>query len=68
MAWRFRKSRSLGQHGKVNLTKKGVGFSFGIPGLRLSLGPDGRIRRTIGIPGTGLYCIDIIGRLFNRRR
>jgi len=71
MAWRFRRSKPIGQYGRVNFTKRGIGFSVGVPGFRLSLGPDRRIRRTISLPGTGLYAVDIIGdlnKLLGRRR
>ncbi len=63
MGWRFRRSKQLGKLLKLNLTKKGLGFSIGISGLRMSVAPDGVVRRSIGIPGTGLYCIDVIGKI-----
>ncbi|OQA29087.1 MAG: hypothetical protein BWY58_00068 [Chloroflexi bacterium ADurb.Bin344] len=37
-----------------NLSKTGGSFSFGIRGARITLGRTG-IRKTVGIPGTGLY-------------
>ncbi len=36
------------------MTKKGIGVSAGVPGFRLSFGADGKKRRTISLPGTGL--------------
>lgn len=37
-----------------NLSKTGGSFSFGVRGARVTLGRTG-IRKTVGIPGTGLY-------------
>ncbi|KAA6341047.1 hypothetical protein EZS27_011138 [termite gut metagenome] len=56
MAWRFRKSKNFGIF-RTTLTKKGVGGSVGIPGLRIGVSPDGRKYFSFGIPGTGLYYI-----------
>lgn len=61
MAWRFRKSISLGKFARISLSRSGVGFSVGVPGMRVSLGADGKIRRTTSIPGTGLRNTEIPG-------
>ena len=53
MAWRFRKSKSLGAGARLNVGKKSASVSFGVPGLRMSVGTKG-VTRTVGIPGTGL--------------
>lgn len=37
------------------MSRGGVGFSWGIPGLRISKGANGLTWISIGIPGTGLY-------------
>ncbi|HBC29707.1 MAG TPA: hypothetical protein DC024_00465 [Clostridiales bacterium] len=55
MALRFRRSKRLSKFGRINLSKTGVGFSFGIPGFRVGVNSKGKVRRTIGIPGTGVY-------------
>ena len=53
--WQWRKSKSLlGGLVRLNFTKRGLGVSVGVPGFRLSLGADGKKRRTLSIPGTGL--------------
>lgn len=52
MAFRFRKSKSLGPV-RLNVGKKSASVSLGVPGLRVSAGTRG-VHRTIGIPGTGL--------------
>ena len=53
MGFRFRKSINLGGGSRVNLSKRGVGFSVGTKGARYSVGPRGR-SWTFSIPGTGL--------------
>ncbi|NLY53200.1 MAG: DUF4236 domain-containing protein [Firmicutes bacterium] len=54
MGLRFRKSIRLGKGLRINLSKSGVGFSWGIPGFRITRTAKGRTRKTISIPGTGL--------------
>lgn len=54
MGLRFRKSINLGSGFKVNLSGSGVGFSWGVPGFRVSKGADGKVRQTVSLPGTGL--------------
>lgn len=54
MAFGFRKSLRLGKHGRVNVSKSGVGFSWGVPGLRFTKTARGQNRVTVSIPGTGL--------------
>lgn len=53
MGLRFRKSIKLG-NARINLSKSGIGYSYGIRGLRASVGPTGRTRTTASIPGTGI--------------
>lgn len=60
MSWQFRKSKSLGNGIRLNFGKNGIGISGGIKGLRYSKGTDGKIRRTISIPGTGLRNTEVI--------
>lgn len=62
MAFRLRKSINLGGGFRINISKSGVGYSWGVPGFRISNGADGRIRRSVGIPGTGIYWTEEIGR------
>jgi len=56
-SWRFRRSKKIGPV-RLNLTKTGVGASIGVPGARVSVHSSGRITKTVGIPGTGLYYRD----------
>lgn len=53
MGFRFRKSINLGV-ARVNISKKGVGGSIGVKGARITKTADGKTRRTVGIPGTGI--------------
>ena len=63
MSLRFRRSKKLGKYIKLNFSKSGVGVSVGVPGVRVGVDPKGKIRRTLGVPGTGVYDIKEIGNL-----
>ena len=54
MGWRLRRSISVGG-ARVNLSRTGIGWSWGVPGLRYGRNALGRMYITIGIPGTGIY-------------
>ncbi|WP_066304962.1 DUF4236 domain-containing protein [Bacillus sp. FJAT-29814] len=54
MGLRFRKSFKIAPGVRMNVGKKGVGVSFGGPGLRYSINSSGRRTTTVGIPGSGL--------------
>ena len=58
MGFRFRKSINLGGGVRINLSKSGIGYSFGVPGLRYTKSANGRTRKTYSIPGTGLSYVD----------
>ncbi len=51
---RFRKSIRLGKHARINLSKSGVGYSYGTKGLRWTKKSTGGTRTTASIPGTGI--------------
>jgi hypothetical protein len=53
MGWRFRRSIGRGPF-RINLSKSGLGWSFGRRGARVGVDASGRKRWSIGIPGTGL--------------
>ncbi|WP_331758702.1 DUF4236 domain-containing protein (plasmid) [Nocardia sp. NBC_01377] len=57
----FRKSKKFGPV-RFTVSKKGLGASVGAGPLRVGVGPDGKVRRTISVPGTGIYDTEIIGR------
>lgn len=54
MGFRFRKSFNLGGGFRINLSKSGVGYSFGGKGFRVTKKATGGTRYTASIPGTGL--------------
>lgn len=58
MGFRYRKSINLGAGFRVNLSKSGVGYSWGVPGYRITKTSHGKIRKTYSIPGTGISYVD----------
>ncbi len=60
MGYRFRKSINLGGGFKINLSKSGIGYSWGIPGFRYSRLANGKERHTYSIPGTGISYVENI--------
>lgn len=66
MGLRMRKSINLGGGFKINLSKSGIGYSWGIPGYRVTRTAKGTTRHTYSIPGTGLSYVDESGRNRNR--
>lgn len=46
---------------RMNLSKSGPSFSFGVKGARVNVGPK-RVRTTVGVPGSGLSYIHEEGR------
>jgi len=56
----FRKSKKIGPF-RLTLTPRGVSTSIGVRGARVSLGSDGKVRRTLSVPGTGIYDTKVIG-------
>ena len=66
MGFRYRKSINLGGGFRVNLSKSGVGYSFGGKGYRYTKKAGGGTRTTASIPGTGLsYVHDTSGKKRN---
>lgn len=58
MGWRYRKSINLGGGFRVNLSKSGIGYSWGFPGYRHTYSSNGSERRTVSIPGTGISYVE----------
>lgn len=54
MGWNYRKSINLGGGVRMNFSKSGVSYSWGVKGFRVCSGPKGT-RITNSIPGTGIY-------------
>jgi hypothetical protein len=56
----FRKTKRKGPFG-FSVSKMGVGFGVGAGPVRVSRGAEGKVRRTIRAPGTGVYDTKVIG-------
>ena len=61
MGFRYRKSINLGGGFRINLSKSGVGYSWGVKGYRVTKTASGRTRKTYSIPGTGISWVDESG-------
>lgn len=68
MGFRYRKSINLGGGFRINLSKSGVGYSWGTKGYRITKTAGGKTRRTYSIPGTGLSYVSETGQNRNRQR
>jgi hypothetical protein len=66
MGFRMKKSINLGGGFRINLSKSGIGYSWGIPGYRITKTAKGTTRRTYSIPGTGLSHTEESGKRRNR--
>ena len=58
MGFRYRKSISLGHGFRINISKSGVGYSWGTKGYRITKTSTGRIRKTYSLYGTGLSYVE----------
>lgn len=58
MGWRYRKSINLGLGFRINLSKSGIGYSWGFPGYRVTKMANGGNRTTYSIPGTGISYVE----------
>ena len=54
MSWRFRRVISAGLL-RLNLSRRGIGWSVGIPGVRYGRSATGALYVSVGFPGLGLY-------------
>lgn len=54
MGFRFRKIINLGGGFRINVSQSGIGYSWGVPGYRITRTASGKTRRTASIPGTGI--------------
>ena len=57
MGLRFRKSIKLGGL-RINFSKSGIGYSYGVKGLRYTKTANGKDRITASIPGTGISYVE----------
>jgi tetratricopeptide (TPR) repeat protein len=61
MGFRMRRSVQLLPGVRLNLSKSGIGYSVGVKGFRMSHGADGKVRRTVSLPGTGMSHVTVVG-------
>lgn len=54
MGFRYRKTVTLMPGVRMSITPRGIGYSAGVRGARISRSATGRVTRTLSIPGTGL--------------
>ncbi|MBC2169907.1 DUF4236 domain-containing protein [Listeria booriae] len=54
MRFRSRKSINLGGGFRINVSKSGIGYSWGVKGARITKTARGNTRTTLSIPGTGI--------------
>jgi len=62
MGFRYRKSINLGGGFRINLSKSGIGYSWGVKGYRITKTAKGTTRRTASIPGTGISYVQESGK------
>ncbi len=62
MGFRYRKSINLGGGFRVNISKSGIGYSWGVKGARITKTARGTTRRTLSVPGTGISYVDETGK------
>lgn len=67
MGFRYRKSVKLGGL-RINFSKSGVGYSYGIKGLRHTKTATGREHITASIPGTGISYVTESGKKTQRKK
>ncbi|MDR7170514.1 hypothetical protein J2W56_004265 [Nocardia kruczakiae] len=56
----FRKSKKFGPV-RITASKKGLGVSAGAGPVRVGIGADGKVRRTVRLPGTGINDTKVVG-------
>jgi Protein of unknown function (DUF4236) len=61
MTIRFRKSKTFGGL-RLTAGRRGVSTSIGWGPFRLSLGSDKKVRRTVRVPGTGIYDTKVLNK------
>lgn len=62
MSIQFRKSKKIGPF-RLTASKSGLSVSAGVPGARVSVNSRGDVRRTVSLPGTGIYSTKKVGNL-----
>ncbi|AEB13073.1 DUF4236 domain-containing protein [Treponema succinifaciens] len=62
MGFRYRKSINLGGGFRINISKSGIGYSWGVKGYRITKTARGTVRRTTSIPGSGISFTEETGK------
>ena len=62
MGFRFRKSIDILGLFRINFSKSGISFSYGLPGYRVTKMANGQTRKTVSIPGTGISHVTTSGK------
>lgn len=62
MGLRYRKSFNLGGGFRINISKSGVGYSWGTKGYRVTKTAKGTTRTTSSVPGTGISYVNETGK------
>lgn len=66
MGFRMHRSIQLMPGVRLNMSKSGLGLSAGVKGFHVSQMPNGRTRRTVSIPGTGMSYVTTQGHTARR--
>lgn|SRR5574337_565305 len=56
----YRKRKNVGPF-RLTVSQRGISTSVGAGPVRVSRGADGRVRRTVRVPGTGIYDTKVVG-------
>jgi hypothetical protein len=67
MGWNWRKSINFGA-ARINLSKKGVGYSIGFRGFRVGQNAKQQQYSQTSIPGTGIYRRKFFGNSMSGRK
>ena len=66
MGWSLKKAFNFGTL-RINLSKKGIGYSVGVRGFRVGHDAKGQQYSQTSIPGTGLYKRSYLGQFAGSR-
>jgi Protein of unknown function (DUF4236)/Protein of unknown function (DUF732) len=66
MGWQFRQSKKVGPL-RLTVTKRGISGSVGTGPLRVGVNSRGQVRRTVRVPGAGLYNTKVVGNVPTKR-
>jgi hypothetical protein len=61
MGWRLRRVLGWGPF-RATLSRSGIGWSVGFPGLRVGVSAFDQLYCSVGLPGSGIYWIKYFGR------